>query len=163
MNPDTTLTEITDRMATDELGEMYFKQDDGEWESLDDITVKSEQGTDRFIRGYFKDALNSDGDMVYVRSVAGRLQWLKGNSRGTEQKWVELTPNLAKRIDAGLRVEEFVDSLDSFKTEAIVEEKPKFENGWYQDSNGKLYQFDGVVWLGDVPSNKLMESLEYLG
>lgn len=161
MNPD--LKEINERMAMTETGELYFKQDDGMWESLDDITATSEQGTDKFIRGYFKGGLESDGDMIYVRSTGGRLQWLKANDMSSDRKWVELTPTYARRLEAGLKVEEFVDSLESFKPKDVVEEKPKFANGWYQDSNGKLYQFDGVVWLGTVPSNKLMESLEYLG
>ncbi len=33
--------------------------------------------------------------------------------------------------------------------------------GWYQDSNGNLYQYDGVIW-DEVPKERV-EKLEYLG
>ena len=36
-----------------------------------------------------------------------------------------------------------------------------FKEGWYQNGEGKLYHYDGVVW-DDVPSERIDE-LEYLG
>ncbi len=33
--------------------------------------------------------------------------------------------------------------------------------GWYQDGQGNLYQYDGVIW-DEVPKEKI-EKLEYLG
>jgi hypothetical protein len=33
--------------------------------------------------------------------------------------------------------------------------------GWYQDIDGNLYKYDGVVW-DEVPKDRL-EKLEYLG
>lgn len=33
--------------------------------------------------------------------------------------------------------------------------------GWYQDKQGNLYQYDGVIW-DDVPNSRI-EDLEYLG
>lgn len=33
--------------------------------------------------------------------------------------------------------------------------------GWYQDADGNLYQYDGVIW-DEVPKEKI-EKLEYLG
>jgi len=35
------------------------------------------------------------------------------------------------------------------------------EAGWYQDKNGNLYQYDGVVW-DEVPKDRVSD-LEYLG
>jgi hypothetical protein len=35
--------------------------------------------------------------------------------------------------------------------------------GWYQDSKGDLYQFDGTTWLGNAPSQVEIKKLEYLG
>jgi len=35
------------------------------------------------------------------------------------------------------------------------------EAGWYQNKDGQLYHYDGVVW-DDVPSERI-EKLEYLG
>lgn len=35
------------------------------------------------------------------------------------------------------------------------------EEGWYQDSKGSLYHYDGVVW-DEVPSSNITR-LEYLG
>lgn len=33
--------------------------------------------------------------------------------------------------------------------------------GWYQDGQGNLYQYDGVIW-DEVPKDRV-ENLEYLG
>ncbi len=33
--------------------------------------------------------------------------------------------------------------------------------GWYQDTDGNLYQYDGLVW--DVVPSVKIEKLEYLG
>jgi hypothetical protein len=33
--------------------------------------------------------------------------------------------------------------------------------GWYQDADGNLYQYDGVIW-DEVPKDRV-EKLEYLG
>ncbi len=33
--------------------------------------------------------------------------------------------------------------------------------GWYQDGQGNLYQYDGVIW-DEVPKERV-ENLEYLG
>lgn len=35
------------------------------------------------------------------------------------------------------------------------------ETGWYQDREGKLYNYDGVIW-DEVPQMKVTD-LEYLG
>ena len=35
------------------------------------------------------------------------------------------------------------------------------EAGWYQDGDGNLYKYDGVIW-DEVPKERL-EKLEYLG
>jgi hypothetical protein len=35
------------------------------------------------------------------------------------------------------------------------------EAGWYQDKNGNLYQYDGVLW-DEVPKDRVSD-LEYLG
>jgi hypothetical protein len=35
------------------------------------------------------------------------------------------------------------------------------EAGWYQDKNGNLYQYDGVVW-DEVPKDRVSD-LEFLG
>ncbi len=158
------LTDITDRMAVDTIGEMYFKKDSGEWESIADITLRSDLATDSLLRSYFPDALVNHNDMVQLRVVNGRLQWMKANIHGGGAGWKELTPDLAKRIDAG----ETVPGLSIGPITPIVTKEPEpepdlMEAGWYQDLKGDLYQFDGKTWLGNVPSKKQIETLEFLG
>ncbi len=90
------------------------------------------------------EALLNEGDQIYIRKVEGRLQWIKANVHGGGQEWQELTPWITRRIE----------ELEKLKAIKI---------GWYQDTKGDLYQFDGETWLGSVPSKSQIEKLEYLG
>lgn len=158
MNPE--LTELTDRMASDPNGEVYFKHDDGTWESMSDITIKSEQATDRLLRSSFPNGLKDDGDMVYIRVIGGRLQWLKANDMMGDKKWIEYTPTLARKLEAGA----VLPAMTHSAAEAVAIQEPEsYEIGWYQDIKGDLYQFDGKTWVGRTPSKKEIDALEFLG
>jgi hypothetical protein len=54
-----------------------------------------------------------------------------------------------------LEKEKLLESL-SFTRDHV-----ELEPGWYQDSQGDLFKYDGVVW-NEVPSEPL-KNLEYLG
>lgn len=111
------------------------------------------------------DGLEGNGDVVYIRKVGNRLQWMKANVHGVIQEWKELTPYLAKdRLtrDGVGDVDE--ESLEKLRDALIAAQNPEaYEIGWYQDIKGDLYQFDGKTWLGKVPSKIEKNSLEFLG
>jgi hypothetical protein len=44
-----------------------------------------------------------------------------------------------------------------------VQEPEAIEIGWYQDSDGNLYQYDGDKWVDGNVSETLKKVLEYLG
>lgn len=133
-------------------------------DEINDLVLSVEKAADDYIRGTFVDGLVNHGDQVYIRVVNGRLQWLRGNKFGGGEKWNELTPNIAKLIEAGGSL-----SVDAPGVEIPIPsvvsmlEPEKYEIGWYQDGQGDLYQFDGKTWLGRVPSKKQIETLEFLG
>jgi hypothetical protein len=111
------------------------------------------------------DALLNDGDQIYIRKVDGRLQWIKANVIGGGQQWEELTPRISRQIEM-MAVEDAQDEIEAEARAKRLEEEKKLKEikiGWYQDTKGDLYQFDGTTWLGATPSKGQMEKLEYLG
>jgi hypothetical protein len=111
------------------------------------------------------DGLLNDGDQIYIRKVDGRLQWIRANVHGGGQDWKELTPALAKdRLirDSVGEVDE--ESLEKLRDALIAAQNPEaYEIGWYQDSKGDLYQFDGETWVGAFPNKMVRETFEFLG
>jgi hypothetical protein len=59
----------------------------------------------------------------------------------------------------------FEDTMKSFETLSFLrDDKGRFTDivgGWYQNSAGDLYHYDGVVW-DNVPAEQVID-LEYLG
>ena len=111
------------------------------------------------------DALLNDGDQIYIRKVDGRLQWIKANVIGGGQEWEELTPRISRQIEV-MAVEDAQDEIEAEARAKRLEEEKKLKEikiGWYQDTKGDLYQFDGTTWLGKIPSKDQIEKLEYLG
>jgi hypothetical protein len=111
------------------------------------------------------DALLNEGDQIYIRKVNGNLQWIKANVIGGGQEWQELTPWITRRIEAGA-IEDAQAEIEAEARAKRIEELEKLKAikiGWYQDTKGDLYQFDGETWLGSVPSKGQIEKLEYLG
>jgi hypothetical protein len=112
-----------------------------------------------------EDGLLNDGDQIYIRKVEGRLQWIRANVHGGGQEWKELTPALAKdRLvrDSVGEVDE--ESLEKLRDALIAAQNPEaYEIGWYQDSKGDLYQFDGKTWVGAFPNKMVRETFEFLG
>lgn len=47
------------------------------------------------------------------------------------------------------------------KDEQIVEKAKELMKGWYQNSKGDLFHYDGIVW-DDVPGESIKD-LEFLG
>lgn len=111
------------------------------------------------------DALDAEGAQIYIRKIQGRLQWIKANVHGGGQEWQELTPHLAKdRLtrDGVADVDE--ESLAKLRDALLATRNPElYEIGWYQDSKGDLYQFDGKTWVGGMPSKMVRETFEFLG
>lgn len=157
------LSLISESLGSDSLGELWFKDSEDNWETLDDITAKTERAVESYVRGLFSDGLVNENDAVQIRVLNGRLRWIKSDKMG--ENWNELTPTLARRIEAGV-IEAVQDEIeDSVKIKKAEEEKKQeaIEIGWYQDVKGDLYQFDGKTWLGKIPSKKEIETLEFLG
>jgi hypothetical protein len=100
-------------------------------------------------------ALLENGDQIYIRRIDGRLQWLKANVHGGGQYWEDLISGASMRQIELRAVLEGQNLIDAEKAEIKV--------GWYQDTKGDLYQFDGTTWLGSMPSRAVIEKLEYLG
>lgn len=111
------------------------------------------------------DALDAEGAQIYIRKVNGRLQWIRANVHGGGQEWQELTPHLAKDRLAARGVGEVdEESLEKLRDMLLATRNPEaYEIGWYQDSKGDLYQFDGKTWVGKMPSKKEIETFEFLG
>ena len=111
------------------------------------------------------DALLENGDQIYIRKFNGNLQWIKANVHGGGQHWEDLTPWITRRIEAGA-VEDAQNEIEAEARAKRIEELEKRKAtriGWYQDTKGDLYQFDGTTWLGTTPSIGQIEKLEYLG
>lgn len=67
-----------------------------------------------------------------------------------------------------LRILNILSSHGSFLEDAVLAEKKEpvkkievSDAGWYQNADGKLFHYDGVVW-DEVPSEK-QGDLEFLG
>lgn len=175
MNPDSeSLTIISETVAFDEIGRVFLKADAEaeDWISAGEygpeipsaipaekmMVLDAEQKLDGSIRGLFAGALENENNKVQIRVVDGRLMWIRSDLM--EQKWQELTPNLAEHIASSGR-EMKLPIEEAKKIE--VQEPESYEIGWYQDVKGDLYQFDGKTWVGSVPSKKEINDLEFLG
>lgn len=70
-------------------------------------------------------------------------------------------------IEEGANYDEVFDELNAINDAIDVISKPKldkftgYQMGWYQDVDGNLYKYDGVVW--DVVPRKEAGELEFLG
>jgi len=173
MNPETE-TEIKlmtaeGSLGYDDLGNVFIKKDDGGWDSLKELDMRIERFAEEAVLKSFPDALLNDGDMVYVRRIGGRLQWLKANNMGTDKKWVELTPVTAKHLEVlgthpeTLALPTETESLAELRKKLAGEEEQTHKIGWYQDAKGDLYQYNGSEWVGATPTKKQIAELEYLG
>ncbi len=152
-------------VAVNSIGQVYLLSRDGMWKSYEDtIQLGKERSIDMTLtKEFFPGCLNKENDMIYIRRVGGRLMWIEANRMtGTEPKWKELTPNLAivKQVES-MGEAEMPEEIEKLLAESEKVETHKI--GWYQDLNGNLYQFDGKEWMGNIPSRKQVETLEYLG
>lgn len=169
MKPEPKIRELTETLGYDEEDNIVFrdsKEDD--WNSLKEIDMRIERFTEDKVLQVFPDALLSDGDMVYVRRIGGRLQWLKANDMGSDKKWAELTPVTAKHLEVVGDYPEILatpteaESLAELRKKLATEEETH-QIGWYQNVKGELYQFNGSEWVGSIPNKKQIAELEYLG
>ena len=162
------IKEITEGIGVDDKGAVFYKMEDGDWKSLTELDMRIERFTEEKVLDAFPDSLINDGDMVYVRRIGGRLQWLKANDR-SDKKWTELTPTTAKHLEATgehpetLAMPTEAESLEELRKKLLAENVESHKIGWYQDMGGNLYQFNGTEWVGTVPNKKLIADLEYLG
>ena len=124
-------------------------------EMLYDILLKEDRAFVADLLKRVPDALLENGDQIYIRKIDGRLQWLKANVHGGGQYWEDLISGASMRQIELRAVLEGQNRIDVERAETKV--------GWYQDSKGDLYQFDGTTWLGSSPSRAAIEKLEYLG
>ena len=132
---------------------------------LHESLVRIDQRAEKSLLDRTSDALANDGDVIYIRKIDGRLQWMRGNVLGGGQHWQDLTPHLAKdrlRKDSVGLVDDV--SLEKLRDMLATAQNPEAHKiGWYQDSKGDLYQFDGTTWIGTLPTEDQMKTLEYLG
>jgi hypothetical protein len=170
MNPtEAGFTEISKSLRVDDRGTVFYKNEDGTWNNLEEIDMRIERFTEENVMKAFPDSLLNDGDTIYVRRIGGRLQWLKANTRGSDKKWVELTPTTAKHLEVvgehpeTLALPTEAESLEELRKKLLAENVESHKIGWYQDTGGNLYQFNGSEWVGTVPNKKLIADLEYLG
>lgn len=155
------LTYVTDTMAKDEAGELYYLNAENErWDKIADLSLAAEKSMNTYVRTVFKGALTHHGDAIQIRAVGGRLMWIRSNKPG--EKWQELTPRLAKQLES-MAIEDAQSEIEAETRAKRAEELKAIKIGWYQDSKGDLYQFDGENWLGDVPKKSELGLLEYLG
>lgn len=149
MNPDWTM--ISENLAVDGLGNVYYEGDAGEFTPLIDIEKRGfEAAFDRDLRGRFE--LNNENEMISIRVFEGKLMWMKANVFGGGEGWQEVSPNIGTH-----------GTLEELRDRLLVKEPEAYEIGWYQDSKGDLYQFDGKTWVGTIPKKNEIENLEYLG
>lgn len=157
-------TYLTDTMAKDEAGELYYLNVENErWDKIADLNLAAEKSMSNYVRTIFKGVLTNHGDAVQIRVVGERLMWIKSNTTGEE--WQELTPALARQLES-MAIEDAQDEIEAAaraKRAAELEKRKATRIGWYQDAKGDLYQFDGTTWLGNIPSIGQIEKLEYLG
>jgi hypothetical protein len=132
---------------------------------LHESLVRIDQRAEKSLLDRTSDALANDGDVIYIRKIDGRLQWMRGNVLGGGQHWQDLTPHLAKdrlRKDSVGLVDDV--SLEKLRDMLATAQNPEAHKiGWYQDSKGDLYQFDGTTWIGTLPTKDQMKTLEHLG
>lgn len=154
------LTILTEMLAVDDKGDVWFKSDEDEYTKLDEITMAVEKAREDEVNRIFEESLVNDGDMIYVRKVNGAMQWLKANVMGVGTKgenWKELSPET--RNSLGL-TKTTSDTPEAVVEEIAIQEPEQFENGWYQDAKGNLHQFANGKWSEGAPS---VDKLEYLG
>lgn len=132
---------------------------------MHEALVRLDQRAEDMLLTRTSDALLNDGDVIYIRKVNGRLQWIKGNVYGGGQEWEELTPALAKDRIAKDEVGLVDDvSLEKLRDALVAaQNQESYEAGWYQDIKGDLYQYGVSGWLGARPAKAVIDTLEYLG
>lgn len=75
--------------------------------------------------------------------------------------------DMDKKAHRGIDIPMFEETMGKFRNlEFLRDDKGRWEHvaakaGWYQDIDGNLYNYDGVIW--DVVPEVRLENLEYLG
>lgn len=159
MNPETEDLDVKDT---------HYRKEDGTWSSLKEIDMTLEKFKEENVMKAFPDALSDEGSLVYVRNLGGRLQWMRANIHGGEEKWQELTPTIAKHLENGGKRKTSMELLiEKAEQEEILRkiglQSKKYQAGWYQDDKGNLYQHDGTFWLNAYPTHEEADKFEYLG
>lgn len=121
------------------------------------------------VKAWANRIATDDNDMIQLRKKNGIIYVMKV-AHHKSNKWEKLDPtDVAVITDVhGAKLED-VDlatlraELGSVGEKIEIQEPESYEIGWYQDSKGDLYQFDGETWLGNVPSKKETNHLEFLG
>lgn len=146
----------------DDAGNMYYKSKDGAvitWAEL------VEGNLENSVRDALDLNLEDIGKIVYVRVTETGYQRILGAEAAGKpargQDWEDLTPGLSKKRAADLAGESLLPTTEALTL--TVQEPEAIEIGWYQDSQGNLYQYDGYKWVDGNVSEKLKDVLEFLG
>jgi len=149
-----------ERVLYDDAGNTYYKDDKKgiiPWAEL------VEGNTENSIRSLLDLNLEDVGKIVYVRVTETGYQRILGAEaagRPTHgQSWEDLAPGLSRNRAADLAGRESLAPTEKLE----VQEPEAIEIGWYQDSDGNLYQYDGDKWVDGNVSETLKKVLEYLG
>lgn len=87
-------------------------------------------------------------------------------SKAIREQYNKLSLDITRLLgEAMKRLPIYEDVAKEYSTlEFLRDDKGRFTdivNGWYQNSHGDLYHYDGIVW-DNIPSEKL-SNLEFLG
>lgn len=127
-------------------------------ELIEVIEIFSPSEANRLVR-LFEDVTERYKDLFEDQKAGKAVDPIQLKHAASEYKWVTEQVEQAVGEDGVRNVKEAME-WDRRDLERAMQ-RFKDQPGWYQDIDGRLYKYDGVVW-GVVPGCALSE-LEYLG
>jgi hypothetical protein len=148
------------RVLYDDSGNTYYKDPKKgiiPWAEL------VEDNLEHSVASFLDLNLEDVGKIVYVRVTETGYQKIIGAETAgravSGQVWEDMAPGLSRKRAADLAGGGSLAPTENLE----VQEPEAIEIGWYQDSDGNLYQYDGDKWVDGYVSDALKKELEYLG